>query len=287
MQQAIINAGLFGVLLPALIAAGVLVAAWRPWQESSGNRVRWAPPLALGLAYAAAHIGLGGKPETMPYIAAGITLVGLAEAAFPDQRPLHWIVRAAAIPVLLWLVAGFMFENSWSTTQAILWSGGLAVAVAAMIGSFDTILERHQGILGPVVLTIFGTGASLVLALNNTARIGQLIGGLTAAAAASAAVSWWRDEAYVSRGGVAVFVLILTTMYASGYFQLFEQPVWASVALLAAPHILWLGEVGPLGEVKGWKGTALRVGLFTIAVGVAIGLGYASGMGGGSDYGAY
>ena len=283
MQETIFSAAFYGVILPMVVAAVVLLVGWRPWQERSGERVRWAPPLAFGLAYSATHIGLGGKPETMPYIVAGITVVGLAESFYPDVQPLHWVRRAAVVPLLLWLVAGFMFENSWSTTQALLWSGGLAVAVAGMIGSFDAILERHQGILGPVVLTIFGTGAALVLALNNTARIGQLIGGLTAAAAVSAAVSWWRHEAYVSRGGVTVFVLTLATVYASGYFQLFEQPVWASVALLAAPHLLWVGEFGGLAEMEGWKGTALRVGLIAVAVGIAFGLGYASGMGGGSD----
>ena len=57
----------FGVGLPAIISAIVLVIAWQPWRsQPTPTGAEWAGPPALGAGFTGAYWSLFGRPSFPP-----------------------------------------------------------------------------------------------------------------------------------------------------------------------------------------------------------------------------
>ena len=151
-----------------------------------------------------------------------------------------------------------------------------AVGVAAsMIVGLEGVGERHSGATVPMTAIVLGATGALVLALTGTARVGELLGALTATAGGTLLVALWDSDFRPTRGGVSVFVLLFSALAIFGYAGIFggNQTI-AGVALLALaglPHLTKLQEMGPLGDLAGWRGTAARVLPVAVGAGVVAG----------------
>ena len=67
---ALLEMALAGILPPVTVAAVALGLAWKPWRRgrvTPGRATAWGAPLAIGLGYAAGHLGTHGWPRFHPW----------------------------------------------------------------------------------------------------------------------------------------------------------------------------------------------------------------------------
>ena len=284
MSDAIFNAAVFGILTPAVVAGLLWLIAAGAGGEADARR-SWAGALAVIVGFWAGYVTLNwdggdlaasltafvGEPKETGYIVAAALAVGLLDSLVGERNRLVASAALGAVVVgLMYLLVGDLFGDPWSTLGTVVRIAVVGVGFAAMRAPLEDRAARSSGATLPVVLTLIGTGAALVLALRGTARIGQHIGILTAAAGASIPIAWWRGWLSLDRGAISAFTVILAGLFLSGYFYMFGAPLVASLLLLAAPHALWIAEIGPLGKLSGWKATLSRVTFVAIAVAGAI-----------------
>jgi hypothetical protein len=248
-----------GVILPAGIAGFLLLIALRPWaKERRPTRdARWTPPLAVGLAYFGAHLAVAAPPGFVPaddldwllHMALLAACLGAVESFIYEKTALRWAMRIGAVLLTFWLTLGFMVEIYWSAGVAVAWMTALTLATCAVIATLDQTAEIHPGASVPLVMVVLGSGACIVLVLTGNARVGQLMGGLTAAAGAILLLALRRSKLRVSRGGCTVFGLLFGGLLAFGYASSADIPAlaifWthtqtvATLLVAAAPLMLW------------------------------------------------
>jgi hypothetical protein len=297
MFEAIIDAAVFGVVIPALVTGLILIAAWRPWSESAPDKSLWGGGLAVLLGFHVGYISLNwngdavgdsllgmiGEPKQMG-IAVGIAaVVALVEGLF-ERRP--WIRGsgfAAGLIGVTVVVAGYLIGDPWGVAGTGLRLAVIVVAFGAASLTMEHVDREHPGASLPLVLLVFGTGGALVITLLGTARIGQHLGLLTCTAGASLVVAWWRGGFRLGGPGIRAFLVLFATLFLHGYFSLYDASLAAALVLAAAPQALWLQHLGPMADLEGWKATVARVMFVAVAVGAAVLLAWSAG--GGSSYG--
>ena len=216
----------------------------------------------------------------MPHVAVVAVVVGLVEASHPDKAALGWVLRAGAALATHWLVLGFMIDHHWETGQAVAWLAGLTVATLAIIETLERVGRDHPGASVPAAATVLATGASLVMVMIGTAKVGQLLGGLAAAAGVSLVFAWWDDSASLSRGGATAFGLIFAGLVSFGYLSTADVPGWSQIfsdrytlaALLvaASPFMLWVVQLPPLVDRPAWQTVLIRALLVALPLGAGV-----------------
>lgn len=297
MFEAIVDAAVFGVAIPALVAGLMLVVAWRPWSESAPEQSRWGGGLAVLLGFQVGYIslnwqadaiqdsllGMVGEPKQMG-IAVGIAAAVAVVEYIVQRRP--WIRGsgfAAGLIGVTVVVAGYLIGEPWGVAGTGLRLAVIVVAFGAVSLTLEHVDREHPGASLPFVLLAFGTGGALVITLSGTARVGQHLGMLTCTAGAALVVAWWRGTFRLAAPGIRAFLVLFATLYLHGYFSLYNASLAATLSLVAAPHAVWLQHVGPMAELEGWKATLARVMFVAVAIGAAILLAWSAG--GGSSYG--
>jgi hypothetical protein len=287
MTEVIRNVFLYVVLVPSTIAGVAILVAWQPWRDETWLGGYWGGSIAIGAGYAAAHVLNNGDPKHMPYLIAGIVVLGLAQ---PLLRKLgggaRWVFRITVPYGIVLATIGFMFsETQWSGLEAILWLDVSMIAIAGMEATLEHVAEEHPGATAPLAMIVLASGASGVLVVAGTARMSELMGALAGIGGVLLVSSWWDSSLSLARGGATVFTLIFAAIFITGFFSLFGPPYWAAVALAVAPQFAWFGEFGPIAELEGWLGTAVRTALFVPPLALAVFLAGGDDTEGGGAYG--
>jgi len=269
MLKFVQDTAIYGILIPAVLTGLAVLSDWQLGSDDEPN-ARWGAGLGIPAGYLAAHVGLGGEPSAMPYVIGGVTVVAAVEglAEMPDSpiggmvgTGIRWIFRVAAVPAITFGVAGFMFGDYWSGAEAVWRPALFAAATAAAIGSLETIAARNRGAAIPLVMVMLGTAGALILAFTGTARVGEMMGALTATAGATLAVGWV-GRLRLSGGAPAAFGLLFAALAIFGYSGLFgaEQGIAgrAFLALALVPHLIWVAEIEPVRQMADWKANGLR-----------------------------
>jgi hypothetical protein len=297
MFEAIVDAAVFGVAIPALVAGLILVVAWRPWSESAPEQSRWGGGLAILLGFQVGYIslnwkadaiqdsllGMVGEPKQMG-IAVGIAAAVAVVEHIVQRRPwIRGIGFAAGLIGVTVVVAGYLIGDPWGIAGTGLRLAVIVVAFGAASLTLEHVGREHPGASLPLVLVVFGTGGALVMTLSGTARVGQHLGILTCTAGAALVVAWWRGAFRLAGPGIRAFLVLFATLYLHGYFSLYDASLAATLSLVAAPQAVWLQHVAPMADLEGWKATVARVMFVAVAIGAAIFLAWSAG--GGSSYG--
>jgi hypothetical protein len=168
-------------------------------------------------------------------------------ASFPRlRRWLAWLLRltvaAAAAPVLLYQTT-YLADlagpgtREWTTAQAGLILGGLAVALAAVWAALALLLKRSPGRSVPLALSLVCVGAAATVMLSGYATAGQLALPLAAALAGAALARPGGAPGLLGFGIVGLFSVLVI-----GHF--FGKLTTAHAALLGlAPLLVWLPEL--------------------------------------------
>ncbi|MCO8122010.1 hypothetical protein NHH03_09700 [Stieleria sp. TO1_6] len=268
---------LYGGLVPAVVAAAVVLVAFWVLPHSLARRYSAAAALALGLFAGYELLDLGPwLAEThwhwLPYAVLAAAVAGpvaCAEGVWLFERPLLYLVVAIG--------AGWFLVPDWEDLQPSRTSYwiGLSIYLVVLTGLMEPLAVRFKGPLLPAVMWLTMTAAAVVLALSGSMRFAQI--GIAAAFAlfAIAVVGGWLADRFVVTGGVFAFAMAAVGLLMIGRVNSFSDVPMVSYAIVpAAPLALWLTVAGPLSRLTGAKALAVRIALpllvLVIAVAIAV-----------------
>jgi hypothetical protein len=263
-----------GVVLPVVLCAGVLMAAWRPWRRDAqlaGGL--WAGAIAFAVAFVVAFIAVDPWPGLPPHVTWHwlAWLAPIAAVAGVADALLRWPMAVRLLgAVTLAAVCGRLLVGDW-VDHAWLWRAVMASAIAVVAVSVNAAANRRPGATVPLSMCVAAMGASVVLLGSGSAKLAQLAGAMAACLGVAVAISWWRPTVSIARGGVAVIAVLLPGLVLSGYFPSYSEiPPWVYVLAAIAPVFAWPAAMIRLEGLRVWQASIIRVALATIPVAVTV-----------------
>jgi hypothetical protein len=270
---------LLAFLLPGCIAGAILLAAAhrsragtaaRGWNEVAGA-------CAFGIAYLVAHSVLLGWPalpsaertlSALEWQAWSVATIVPASLVFLSKR-----TGAGAECILRGVFASALVLLSLRGWMQRAGSPGLALSFLVVIlvawASTDALVRRSPGPIA--VLPLFATlfCASVSSLLGHSVVVAELAGVVCMALGVSAVVSAIEPSFQLSRGAVAVIVLLFAGLSLNGVF--FGDVPWYS-GLLSAVSLLapWIAARRTSSPGSRWKTALLRAALAAIPAAAAV-----------------
>jgi hypothetical protein len=293
-----------GVLPPALLTGIVLLVSWwwkrlpaaqadrgalvpPTFANTKGERL-WLAPLVFAICYVGVHhFLLGGvrlvptaAADWMPWVAALAGTLGMLARVARMPTIVRWIWRALVAGVIAYALARTKLARGWESSEAALTMGGFVLHTLLAWWLLERVADRTRGVSGPIVLMLYATGASQLLALAYySLRLAQMPTVMAAVMGAAMVVAMLRPRFTLASGGVHVVLLVSNAAFFSAVLfpgnailpRVFPWILLASPLLAAAVDLI--PEGGPrLTWLSGWKRTLLRVALAFIPVAIAISL---------------
>ncbi|MBI5365347.1 MAG: hypothetical protein HZA53_19375 [Planctomycetes bacterium] len=281
----------FDFLLPALVALGVLLFAWRRREgPASEGPDRGAPRTTSGTASSARALGavafgaallaawwsvfgefavpsasrvLAAKDWIPWSIVAAIATAGLAR--FERARR---IVPSGGAPLVLSLLVLLAMRTRISAGGSGILHALLVFLVAmATWTALELSSERLRGPLPSLVLALAAAGSAVALALSGDTALGRLCGSLSAVSVASAFVARQRRVFTLSGGPVAIVSVVLIGSWTSTWISQ-TTPLSSIVLLWAAVAVPSAAGIGPLSTWPATRREIARVAL-TLALALA------------------
>lgn len=231
-----VTLAVYGVLMPAVLAAAVLAGAGiaRPRDATAPGP---AGAAALGVAFAGAYLaGNAWTPPRFPAVAfhewlawcaVPAVVLGALEPA-PGARRWWWGVRAIAAIGLVVLLLWTPLRQTWSAAAGAAWVLAATAAVLAMWGP----LARLAPGLGALVAAVTAGTGGLALALTGSGLLGTLGVALGSAAGVAWALGTWQPRFAAGRGLAAPVACLLGGALASGAY--YSELPWGLALLLTA-----------------------------------------------------
>lgn len=281
---------LWGALVPALLAATVLLAASRPWaatrlastaatsslEASAAARLgqplgRWGAALALAAGYVAGHWGLAGGPlstnndvsQTLLYLAALGGVLGALDALWPRPMALRWGLRLLACAGSAWLLVRPLAAQGGPIAQYGLAAASVAGGMLAVWSLLDGAAAREPGPALGLALLIWLVAGAAALVMAGTAVVGQLAGAATAALGGLWVVTWRWPATGRLVSASPVLALVAVGQWAIGLLYA-ELPKASFVLLVLAPLGLVLVQLPRLARCRPLTRHALRLGLVVL-----------------------
>ncbi len=255
---------LWTVLFPLLVSGTVylILRAFIP---------KHALPIAIVVAYLASYVVLRpGWPNFPPreyrdyifILALAGLLWGLVEPLWNKNLLLRWALRAT-------LVLGFLFMllrnrmRSWSTTEDILWLGGLTLVFLISWWILEKLMDSPKPVLpAPALLLsliIWIAVFSAMSATNGSSSMAQLAGALAASVGIIMLASFFY-KVEVSPLFSSTFIFILgTLLICATIFPRPGIPVWAAILIALSPLFLIVVKAAPT-----LRGYSLRMAVFAL-----------------------
>ncbi len=263
-----------GVVLPVVLCAGVLMAAWRPWRRDAqlaGGL--WAGAAALALASLPAFLAVDPWPGLPPHVTWHwiAWLVPVAAVAGVADALVRWPTAVRLLgAVTLAAVCGRLLVGDW-VDHAWSWRAVMASAIAVTAVSVNAAADRRPGAAVPLSMCVAALGASIVLLGSGGAKLAQLAGALSACLGVVVAINWWRPTVSLSRGGAAVIAVLLPGLVLSGYFASYSEiPPWVYVLAAIAPAFAWPAALIRLEGLRVWQAATIRVAVAAIPVAITV-----------------
>lgn len=238
------------VAVPAAVSLVAMLLAHIPLRRDRATQP-WGPALAIAGAFAAAFVGLRGRPPFPPrdaqtwlvYLGAVAVLIAVAATVTAKSR-WRWGVMLASIV----LIAATVWFIGRMQIPIIGWRDFLmrmAVIAGCMVVWWllmDRLAARSKGVAVPLVLTLMASVAALALVNAHSLFLGQLAGASAAALGAIALAGFWFRKLSIARGGVLTLTVVLLGVILAGHFFA-DLSMLDLILLAAAPLAAWVGEV--------------------------------------------
>jgi len=253
-----VRAGLLAALLPAVVAAVVLLAL-RLIRRGAPDAAAVGPALAAG--FVATFLAVAGVPrfpptdawKWLPFTAALAAAAGFGERGAPWIR---WTTRAAVAAFAAWVTD---VERTGLRVAAAV-AGVLVVAAA-----FDGVARRAGTRTLLATFVVVATATSATLFITGTANLGMASGALAAAAGASFVLA---GPLNVSPAGAAT---VASTVFAALWLNgviLAETPLASALLLAASPFAAWTPV--PAAVERPARAAIARTALVALVAGAAV-----------------
>lgn len=244
---------LCGVVLPAAVTGGLLLAGWRLVRRSYSARDSrsWAGPLAVATGFAAGYLALFGWPGIPPHdaldwlllLAAPLAVLGSFDSYYRLPPPARVMLIAVAVPICFLVLAWPLLSGSGHANLPLQLVVATAVAMVSL-ASVDALATRTSaGRLSALLLAV-AVPAAVVLGCSGSARLGLIATVLAATQAGAMGANIVLGRAGLGRGIVLVCGTLLAGLLWCG--QLYANLQTGDALLLAiAPNMAWLGRWAP------------------------------------------
>lgn len=258
----LLGAVLYGVLLPAGLAAAVLTGAVRGRTgESSGRAAQTALPIAVALGFVAAWTGINGVPPWPPVIAAqwipfvalgaGAAAAGLAAYLKPGSAaPAGSVTGAGFLAAGVYLTVKPLLDNSWEGPSRWTLPAAAFGLPALYVFLVRTVSVREGDAAGLSAFAATAGAGALAFGLSGSAMLAQLAGAL---AAVCGTLCLMLLKSSPKTGSFTMPAGLIAAMIAMNAHFYAELPVSAVVLLAASPaQALLTGRLLP-GSLTSWK----------------------------------
>jgi hypothetical protein len=255
----------YGVFLPFLTSAYVLLTSWPLWRRTDPSKATWPLALALGAGYAAGHVGIAGWPDASPHYAADkLCYLSLAAVLLAFLDVWHSCPRRlrGMLWGMLWLaVVGLLLPASLraeiGTGRWLRWLAGLGGAGWFFGAMLAATARNLPGLTVPLVVFIASAGTTGVLCFGYSFKYAQLAGVVTAAQLPIVLRTLFRPPVVMP---VAPLVFILSGLWLLSYFYSYDPPPISSFAALAAAMLSGvLGLLPGIRKLPPWQRCVLCV----------------------------
>lgn len=282
----VITVLLWGATAPALLAAGLLLFALRPWASAAPHdaagtaaphRGRWGAAVALATGYVAGHWGLAGGPlstnndisQMLLYLAAAGGVIGALDALWRPPLLLRWALRLALCGASSWLLLRPLLAQGGPLLQHAL---ALSTVAGGMLAAWSVVDGAAESEPGPglgLALLLWVVAGAAVLVMAGTAAVGQLAGALAAGLGGLWVITWRWPAAGRLASAAPVLALVAVGQWAVGLFYA-ELPKASFVLLVLAPLGLVLVQLPLLARRAPLVRLVLRLGLVALLAGPAV-----------------
>ncbi|MHC4217097.1 MAG: hypothetical protein ACYSU7_01445 [Planctomycetota bacterium] len=269
---------LLGLLVPALVCGGFLLAAGRSGRDGNPRWGGWGG-IGLTLGYLIAHVAVAGWPpwrpvdvtDWLPHVAVAALVVALVSLRWPRAVRLHRCLCLAAAAGAVVVVTLPMIRHTWTPARSVAGLIALSLTVFAMWTSLSAVSRRVSGAGLAVTLLVVTTAGSVALVLSRTAKLSQLCAALAAMAGAGLVIAWCKRGSSLGAGAAGVAALLMGYLWIEGWLYA-ELPAASAVLLAAAPSAAWIWRLTALRRLAPWQVVCVQAGavLLPAAAGVAI-----------------
>jgi hypothetical protein len=264
---------IWGIGLPAVCCAALLLVVLRPWQGAPGGAAGWAAANALAAGFVVSYLVIRDweidlppkRPwEWLAYLVVLIAIVlgyGLSVGGRGKSAWTGWIFASG---LCAYLIVGTRVDQFWA------WRIVTAAMMVASMSGLDRLREQTDNGVFPLSIGLAAVGACLVLMESRNEALAQMAGALAACLGVIAIMSWWQSSITLGAGGVLVVGMLLPGLAMSGYFAGAKLPVWCFLLAALAPAAFWLTEVPGAPSFMTQKPTEYGIGAVVATAAAAV-----------------
>lgn len=275
-----------GVVPPGIFALVLFGVLWRRGGSDESGRIGRAGSLAIGFGFVALSALIFSGVQLPPasadrWIAPMAAVFGIIGAVVSGAGG-RAAARAMLVPTLAlvaivsapWLGDARLAEakSGQSALHSLLTIGGFVMLAMLTLRAVRTLHEKHSGSM-PIAITAawLGAASQIMVMAFDALKMGQAIGVFAAVLGGAMLIAFKRSRASL-RWMLEAPVLTSAAAFFQGYVRgdSVERPWVYLVAVLAAPWLVLLADLGPMGRLKGWKAWAIRLALIGAPLGRAL-----------------
>ena len=206
--------------------------------------------------------------QWLPYLAAGVALVGPIGAAKSSRR--H---NRIAVAIIVSLAVSWFLVPTWQRLDPIryYWMAGLAAYLFLLITGLDSLaVKLPASRFFPGALTFVSATIAATTAYAVSAKYGQVTGVATAAVLGCWLAVPMFDSVRYARGLSPSFGILVGGLAFVGCIEP-NPPLLALLLLPATPLGLWSFSAGPLSRLRGMSALAAHAAAIVLPVGLVVG----------------
>lgn len=266
---------IYGVVLPAIAAAAILMLGFRPWRRKEHfDGGLWATGPALAVAFLASYINVHGwgqflptsKREWIVHLAVATGVLGCGAALIRKPKWVPWL----AGPLLIAAIA-LLIKPIDNPTHALLGVGGLCGVVFILWITLEPLAIRRPGASLPLAFWVIFAGVAVIAEQTGGITFPLYCGALSATCFAAFVTSLLNRRFSFQHGATPLLAAIpATILWLQAWYDYSGVPVACFLLPLLAVPLLWLGELPVITRRRPWIGVAARGLLAAIPVAIAI-----------------
>jgi len=232
---------LLGFLVPAVVAAAVLLCAWRR-PGSSGEPRAGIGGLAVASGYVVGQVGLRGlgpwppveASGWLPYVALAAALLGTFDRETgAATRLVLRLFGATVIVGGLWLLLRGRMIHAWSSGQSAAWLAGLGAGILLLWLALERGLPALPLRSSWLTLVVVAAGSAATITASGSLLLGLLGAALAAACTGAASVAAFVTSRRLERASTLALTSMLAGLVLAAYFYS-DLPGWSALLLALA-----------------------------------------------------
>ena len=264
---------------PAIIT-GICVLLFT-LRNATPERARAAAAIATGIgAIAGIALVIGANAfrpsqstDWLAMCCAVLVVFGALESFAIKQGMARTVARLAIVLGLILFLLYSPIRNTWPWHTSATWLLGATALTVALWQVHDASTRRESNAIVAAILLLSLTGASVLMVLGGSAKLGQLAGAVVSAFGAMAVLTWWNPNRYSLVGAVALVWPLSALVWTLAHTYA-EANLIPTALMLASSATPVLSSIERIRTRKTWQRLALYTVISAALLAIAIFVAY-------------